>query len=146
MESSNRATLVVLGRPALTCVLIIWLYYVVPVEPGLAGAQLALRVTGAVVTGLLITWLIVRQVSHQVDETTQASLVGLLTALVGGVAFFALSDYTTAVSGPGQFVDLETRTDGLYFALATVTTVGYGDVHAARRLRALLSLCSWCSK
>lgn len=119
------------GRPALTCALIVGLYYVVPVEPGVAGTQMALRVTGTLAGGLLITWLIARQVSHHVADPEQASLVGLLTALVGGVAFFALADYTTAVSSPGQFVDLETKTDALYFALATLTTVGYGDVHAA---------------
>ena len=113
------------------CALIIGLYYLVPVEPGVTGAQLTLRVAGAVVTGLLITWLIVRQVSHQLADPEQASLVGLLTALVGGVAFFALADYVTAVSDRGQFMDMETKTDALYFTLATLTTVGYGDVHAA---------------
>jgi hypothetical protein len=55
------------------------------------------------------------------------------------VVFFALADFTIAVSYPGQFVGLETKTDGLYFALATLTTVGYGDVHAAGQLaRSLL--------
>src|SRR6266536_4904064 len=29
----------------------------------------------------------------------------------------------------GQFADLHTKTDALCFALATLTTVGYGDVH-----------------
>lgn len=111
--------------------LIIGLYYVVPVEPGVVGAQLALRIAGAVVAGLLITWLIVRQVSRQMADPGEAPLVGLVTALVGGVAFFALADYLTAVSDPGQFVELETKTDALYFTLATLTTVGYGDVHAA---------------
>jgi len=47
------------------------------------------------------------------------------------VVLLTLADYLTAVSGPGQFVGLETKTDALYFALATLTTVGYGDVHAA---------------
>jgi voltage-gated potassium channel len=47
------------------------------------------------------------------------------------VAFFALVDYAIAISDAGQFVGLETKTDALYFALATLTTVGYGDVHAS---------------
>jgi voltage-gated potassium channel len=131
MESPRWSALVAFGRLALTCVLIVGLYYLVPVEPGVSNVQLALRVIGTVVVGLLITWLIVRQVSRQLADPEEASLVGLLTALMGGVAFFALADYTTAVSDPGQFVDLETKTDALYFALATLTTVGYGDVHAA---------------
>ena len=30
---------------------------------------------------------------------------------------------------PGEFAELETRTDALYFTVATLGTVGYGDVH-----------------
>jgi voltage-gated potassium channel len=112
-------------------VLIVWLYYVLPVEPGVTGTQLLLRLAGTVATGLLITWLIVRQVSHQLADPDHAPLVGLLTSLVGGIAFFALVDFIVAISGPEQFVELETKTDALYFALTTLTTVGYGDVHAA---------------
>jgi hypothetical protein len=111
--------------------LIIGLYYAVPVKPGLAGAELALRVAVTVAVGLLITWLIMRQLAHHLTEPETTPVAGLLTALVGGVAFFALADYTTAVIGPGQFVSLDTKTDALYFTLATLTTVGYGDVHAA---------------
>ena len=29
-----------------------------------------------------------------------------------------------------EFVSLETKTDALYFALTTLATVGFGDVHA----------------
>jgi voltage-gated potassium channel len=122
------------GRAALTCALIIAAYYLVPVEDGVAGTQLAVRTVATVVAGLVITWLIIRQVSHQFADPDDAPLLGLGTALVGGVTFFALADYITAVSGDGQFVDLATKTDALYFALATLTTVGYGDVHPAGQI------------
>jgi voltage-gated potassium channel len=118
----------------LTSALIFGFYYAVPVEPGMEGAELALRVAVTVAVGLMVTWLIVRQVGRHLTEPETTPLAGLLTALVGGVAFFALADYTIAVTGPGQFVGLETKTDGLYFALATLTTVGYGDVHAAGQI------------
>ena len=131
MESRKRSALVLVGQPALMSALIVGFYYVIPVEPGVRGVQLALRVVGTVVVGLLITWRIVRQVGHHLTEPETTPVAGLLTALVGGVAFFALADYTTAILGPGQFVELETKTDALYFTMATLTTVGYGDVHAA---------------
>jgi voltage-gated potassium channel len=134
MESPKRFALVVLGRPALTSALIIGFYYVIPVEPGMAGAQLALRVAGTVAVGLVITWQIVHQVAHHLTDPEQTPLAGLVTALVGGVAFFALADYTIAVTSPGQFVDMDTKTDALYFTLATLTTVGYGDVYAAGQI------------
>jgi voltage-gated potassium channel len=129
MGSFKSSALAAFGRPALTSALIVGLYYVVPVTPGAVGAWLAVRIIGAVVVGLLVTWLIVQQVSHQFADPEEASLIGLLTAIVGGVVFFALADYTIAVLAPGQFVGLTTRTDALYFALATLTTVGYGDIH-----------------
>jgi hypothetical protein len=31
---------------------------------------------------------------------------------------------------PRQMAGLSTRTDALYFTLSTMTTIGYGDVHA----------------
>jgi len=130
-SAPRRSRFVVLGRSALICLLIVALYYVVPIEPGVAGGQLALRVAATVVAGVLITWLIARQVSFHLADPERASLASLLAALAGGVVFLALADYITAVSDPGQFVGLETKTDALYFALATLTTVGYGDVHAA---------------
>jgi voltage-gated potassium channel len=133
-SSPRRSRLVVLGRPALTCLLVLAFYYVIPVEPGLTGGLLALRVTATAVTGVLITWLIVRQVAHHLADPERASLAGLLTALAGGVVFLALADFVIAVSAPGQFVGMETKTDALYFALSTLTTVGYGDIHAAGQI------------
>jgi hypothetical protein len=130
-----------LRRAALISALIIGLYYAVPVEPGMHGGQLALRVAGTVATGLAITVLIMRQIRRHVATPEQASLPALLTAIVGGVAFFAFVDYTTAVGGPGQFADLTTKTDALYFELATLTTVGYGDVHATGQVaRAIVTV------
>lgn len=132
MESPPKPSMpVVLGRAALTCALIVGFYYIVPVEPGVSGVQLAVRIVATVATGGLVTWLILRYVRFQFTAPDRASLAALFTALVGGVVFFALADFVTAVSDPGQFVELETKTDGLYFALTTLTTVGYGDVHAA---------------
>ena len=131
MDSNpRRPALVVLGRTVAICLLIAALYYVIPVEPGVEGAQLVVRAAATAVAGLLITWLIVRQVSHHLADPQQASSVSLLSALAGGVVFFALADYVTAVSGQGQFAGLQTKTDALYFALSTLTTVGYGDIHA----------------
>lgn len=119
-----------LGRPLLTGALIVGLYYLVPVEPGVSTTVMVLRALATVVVGVLITWLIVHQARQSIRHPGEGSLAGLLTAIVGGVAFFALADYITAISASGQFVGLTTKTDALYFALATLTTVGYGDIHA----------------
>jgi hypothetical protein len=134
MESPREATFARIGRPALTCALIVGVYYLVPIETGVAEGQIVVRAVATVVAGLLITWLILRQVAQQLADPERAPLAGLVTAIVGGVAFFALADYIMAISDPGQFTGLATKTDALYFALTTLTTVGYGDVHAAGQL------------
>jgi len=142
MESNaKRPGLYAVRRTAVTSALIVGLYYLAPVERHVGGVYLALRLAGTVAGGALVTFLIARQVSHHVADPEKASLVDLLTALVGGIAFFALADYVIAVSGPDQFADLGTKTDALYFALSTLTTVGYGDVHAAGQLaRAVVTI------
>jgi voltage-gated potassium channel len=35
---------------------------------------------------------------------------------------------------PGQFVDLHTKTDAVYFSVSTLATVGFGDVHPSGEL------------
>jgi voltage-gated potassium channel len=134
MESPRESRPLGIGRTALICALIVGVYYLVPIHPGADEDQLIARVVGTLVGGLLATWLIIRQVSRQLTDPEHAPLTNLLAALVGGVAFFALVDYGIAVMQSGQFVGLHTKTDALYFALTTLTTVGYGDIHAAGQL------------
>jgi voltage-gated potassium channel len=131
VRAGRRSTFIAFGRLALTAALLVGLYYAIPVEPGVSGGKLVFRVVVTTFTGLMITWLIFRQISRQLADPEAASLPSLLTAIVAGVVFFALTDYVTEISDPGQFAQLQTKTDALYFALATLTTVGYGDVHAA---------------
>jgi hypothetical protein len=63
------------SRSALTCTLIVGLYYLVPVEPGVTDAQVAIRVAATVVVGLLISWLIVCQVSRQIADRRRGGVL-----------------------------------------------------------------------
>jgi voltage-gated potassium channel len=111
-------------------VLLVALFYVVPVEAGDTGWRLALRALAALVfiggAIALVIWQIRRRI-----RSDQLPLEGLATALVAGAIAFALADYVLEVSAPGQFSGLDSRTDALYFALSTLFTVGFGDIHAA---------------
>ena len=137
MEAPAHTTVTALRRPTVTCVLVVALFYLIPIEPGVTGTQLALRSIATLLAGLLVTWLILRQIRQHV-VSPEGSLVGLVITLVVGVAFFALADYVTALSGADQFADLKTKTDAMYFALTTLTTVGYGDVHATGQIARLV--------
>jgi hypothetical protein len=116
-------------QPLINSVLLLVVYFVVPTDSGQGTLPLIVRALATLVGLAVAVMLIVRQVRRQLD-VAEAPLTGLLTALVGGVLFFALADYLVAINAPGEFVDLNTRLDGLYFALSTLATVGFGDVHA----------------
>jgi hypothetical protein len=121
-----------LGTAALVAV-----YFAVPVRND--GSLLVRTVLTA--AGLAVaTALIVREVKHQINRQS-APLWGLALAVIGGVLAFAMADYVIAFTKPGEFDDLSTRLDALYFALTTLATVGYGDVHAVGQIaRAAVSI------
>lgn len=123
----------VVRRAALTSLSLLVFYFVVPVDSSDSTTAFVIRVMVSVVafTGLIlaINYQLLRQI-HQPD----APLGGLLAGVVAGVLFFALLDYIVAIHVDGQFDDLRTRLDALYFSLATLATIGYGDVHAEGQL------------
>ncbi|MFD9546565.1 potassium channel family protein [Nocardia salmonicida] len=80
-----------------------------------------------------IGWLVWRRIDNYLRAPTamgaQVDGLLLLVCVVGVV--FALFYFRLQQLHPDQFDGLETRTDALYYTLATLGTVGYGDVHAA---------------
>ncbi|MGC5022607.1 potassium channel family protein [Micromonospora sp. DT47] len=118
------------------CVLLVLAYFLVPVEPDPNGARLVLRSVATLVLVVAVVLLVTGQVRRQLTASAAAgtaeirSLIRLVVALVAGLLTFALADHVVANTRPGQFTDMETRVDALYFSLATLTTIGYGDVHA----------------
>ncbi|NUR25017.1 MAG: two pore domain potassium channel family protein [Catenulispora sp.] len=117
----------------LSTVLLLVAYFVVPVD--LSGGAIAVGVR-VVVTSIGVgaaAWLTLRQIGRQLDGG-DAPLLGLLLAIITSVLVFALVDFIIATTQPGQFDELNTRIDALYYALTTLATVGYGDVHATGQL------------
>ena len=83
----------------------------------------------------IVTWRISRGIAREVRGPKGGVQVeDLVLAIVIGVAVFALADLILATIAPGQFVGLQTKTDALYFALTTLTTIGFGDVSAEGQL------------
>ncbi|MGY1753358.1 potassium channel family protein [Blastococcus sp. SYSU D01042] len=114
-------------------------YYLVPISGSTVEPTTLVRAGATVAVLGLAVWSVGREVLRAARSRDPGARLGrLLVALVGGVLVFALVDHTVAHAGEGQFVGLETRTDALYFSLATLTTVGFGDVHAAGQLARLV--------
>ncbi|MDI1462802.1 potassium channel family protein [Catellatospora sp. KI3] len=129
-----------LVRWLLSTAILVAVYFIVPTDRGSGVWELVARVLFSLVGIVVVAVLIVRQINRHLGDD-ETPLLGLLNALTAGVLFFALADYVVAVGAPGSFVDLQTRVDALYFALSTLITVGFGDVHAqGQQARVLLIL------
>lgn len=113
-------------RALIEGVVIIATFYLIPVR---ADRELGVRVVLTLVALRLLAVIVTRHVRRGTDP-----LARLLTLLLAAVATLALAFYTAAAT-PGQFVGLETRTDALYFTMATI---GYGDIHATGQLARIL--------
>jgi voltage-gated potassium channel len=118
---------------AMTLVLVVAatvVYFAVPVPGRMKEFWWAVLFgCGAVALGLLIV-LAIRRMFRAGEG---ARLRGLVLLLVLTVLWFAWSDHAVAML-PGQFADLHTKIDALYFTVSTLTTVGFGDVHATGQL------------
>jgi voltage-gated potassium channel len=82
---------------------------------------------------LVLALLIVLRVRTLLRATEGVRARGLIVLLSCAVLYFAYADVTLAAV-PGQFADLHTKIDAVYFCLSTLATVGFGDVHAAGQL------------
>jgi hypothetical protein len=108
-------------------VVLLVVYFAAPVR---ADGNLAVRLI-VTVLGIGLTVLLI---AREIRRVGDAPLWGLAFALVLGILVFAMTDYLIAVSGSGEFEGLQTRLDGLYFAITTLATVGYGDIYAKSQL------------
>lgn len=108
-------------------------YYFVPVGLELPGFWPTRVVTlVAFVAGVAgLCWLAYRRIGQFLAATddTGRRVDGLLLLITLVVLFFALFYYLLELRQPGQFAELRTRNDALYYTVATLGTVGFGDVH-----------------
>jgi hypothetical protein len=92
-------------------------------------------VAGTVVLAWAITSHVRRQLRGEADDLQSLVMLLALVLVVFSFGFFGLEQ-----TDPGQVSGLQTRIDAFYFTLATMSTVGYGDVHAAGQVaRALVA-------
>ena len=108
-------------------------FYWVPVNTAETAGRTAFAV-GITLLGIAaLAWAITEQLRRQLlsrseDVHTLVMLLALV-AIVFALAFFVLQEHS-----PGQMRGLSTRTDALYFTASTLTTVGFGDIHAQGQL------------
>jgi hypothetical protein len=87
-----------------------------------------------VVAVLGMAGLVLLEVRNQIDHGEDRRVDRLVVAVVAVVVGFSLIFYLLERTDPGQVAGLHTRLDALYFTMSTLSTIGYGDVHAAGQL------------
>jgi len=112
-------------------------YYALPLPGQMREVSWAvLFCCGTAVLGTGI-WIVIGRVLRAGPEQRFTVLIMLFCLTV---LFFSYVDAAVAAI-PGQFVDLHTKTDALYFSVSTLATVGFGDVHPTGQLaRAAVTL------
>lgn len=113
---------------SLVCALLV--LYGFPTE--LAFHRDAVGMVALVIGTVGLSWLVVLQIQRMTAPNAKQSrrLGGVLSLVAIATCFFALTYYLIEVNAPQQFDGLATRTDALYYAVVTLGTVGYGDIHA----------------
>ena len=117
------------GRPLLSLVGLVVAYYVYPADFGnapLAVLELIVAAGGLALLGVMM----LREVDHLRRGESVRSLPAIAMLVMLVVVGFSMSFFILAENAPDQMAGVETRTDALYFTLSTMTTVGFGDVHA----------------
>jgi len=117
-------------RLGLACGLAVFMYFVVPASPRLPAEAIVLRTLATVAALAVLAFGIVWQVRLTMQQGLDRRVDGLVVSLVVVVLAFALGFYLLNAQNPEQLEGLSTRVDALYFTMSTLTTVGFGDVHA----------------
>ena len=106
------------------------LYYVIPVPGQMReGSWAVLFFGGLAALGVLI----LLSIRRMLRAGEAGRIRGLILLLTLTVLFFSWADESVAQL-PGQFADLHTKTDAIYFTISTLATVGFGDVHPVGQL------------
>ena len=117
-------------RTFLGCVALLVAYYAFPVDRWDSPPRIAFELLLTLAGLGLLGWMMVQELIYVRRGELIRSTETLALLLVMLIVFFSLAFFLVNLARPEEFYDLHSRTDALYFTLATMATVGYGDVHA----------------
>ncbi|MFE2210430.1 potassium channel family protein [Streptomyces canus] len=137
-RTRRRAAIVVVARAVLIATGLVTAYYLLPLdERGTAGVSALLACGSAAV--LLMFWWEVRAIMRSPHPRLRA-VEALAATLPLFLVLFASGYYVLEHLTPGSFSEPLTRTDALYFALTTFSTVGFGDITARSQAGRVLTM------
>jgi voltage-gated potassium channel len=126
------------GRLVGGCVLVVLAYFYLPLTRDEVVRPEAANVMIVVVAIVGMAWLVVLEVRHQIDDFEDRRIDRLVVSVVVVMVGFSLIFYLLERANPTQISGLHTRIDALYFTVTTMSTVGYGDIHATGQIARML--------
>jgi voltage-gated potassium channel len=124
-------------RTVLTGVVLLFLFYLLPLDGGFDLRTVLTLVAGLVAIGLLVVWQ-VRAILHSRHPALRA-VEAIALSLPLFLLLFAAAYFVLGSSDPGSFSEPLSRTDCLYFVVTVFATVGFGDIHPVSEAARLLT-------
>ena len=136
-EAQHRRLRGLLRVLALAAVLI-GVYAVIPLQTDRWWLGL---VIGVVALAGIAPFAVRRAVAVGTSEQPMLDAIEAITMVVAMLVFGFSSVFLAINRGEGQFVGLVTKIDAMYFTITTMSTVGFGDIHASgQAARAAVSI------
>ncbi len=115
-------------RAAATTVVLVALYYLLPLDHASEAASAALLALGVVGVAAVIAWEVRTVIKSDYPGLRAVEALAAITPLF--LLLFSATYYLLERAAPPSFNQHLTRTDALYFTVTTFSTVGYGDITA----------------
>jgi hypothetical protein len=131
MEPRQRRRLLVVAllRALLTAIVLVALYYLLPVDEELRLSSVLRMVMGLALFVAVLIWQIRKVVTSRHPGIRAIEALAVTVPLF--LLLFAATYFLMSVHGSGTFSQEHlTRTDTLYFAVTIFSTVGFGDISA----------------
>jgi voltage-gated potassium channel len=125
---SHRQLIAAGSRALIGAMVLVAVYYVVPDSVESAPSVVLRIVISGVVVAAMLAWQIRAIVEAELPLLRAVEALALtVTLMVVGFASFYIQ---VSKRDPTAFNDVLNRTGALYFTMTTLTTIGYGDIHA----------------
>ncbi len=123
---SARRVALSLGRSVATVVVLVVVYYRLPLRGTADDGAVVLFVGGLVVLGALIVWQLraIVRARHPLLRAVEAFAAAIPLFLLLFAAIYVLLESAR----PGSFSEPLNHTDALYFTMTVFATVGFGDI------------------
>jgi hypothetical protein len=122
----RRLLLKALGRALISAALLVWAYYLLPLDRHAATHTVILLIVSLTAFAIVLVFQI-RAVINAPYPTLRA-VETLFVVLPLLLLSFAAVYYALGRSNPASFTQHLTRTDAIYYTVTTFATVGYGDI------------------